>query len=300
VPISHALAAAVARLAGRQHGTVARWQLIALGMTDSDIARWVKQGRLHRLLWGVYLVGHSVPPPLAMEQAALLACHNEAILTHRTGCVLWGFLAADDGPVHVTTRRHRGRPKGVVVHTTTRLERRDTTRRFDLPITTPARTLLDLAETAAELERAVEQAFALKRVTERQLRDVIRRYPGRRGAKVLAALLDYRGDTGFTRSAAEDILRRLLKAAHLPQPAVNARLHGYEVDFYWPEHKLIVEVDSWQHHADRRSFEHDRAKRADLQARGYTVLPITARQLTHEPEATIARIAAAIALASAA
>jgi very-short-patch-repair endonuclease len=186
-----------------------------------------------------------------------------------------------------------------VVHTSRRLERRDTTYRHDLPITTPARTLLDVAESnPAAVERIVEGAFAAKRVTERQLRDVTRRHPGRRGARNLTALLDYRGDTGFTRSKAEDRMRRLARTAHLPQPLTNAKVEGHEVDFYWPKQRLIVEVDSWKHHSDRRAFERDRAKRADLQARGYVVLPVTWRQLTEQPEATIARIAAALALAS--
>jgi very-short-patch-repair endonuclease len=285
-------------LAARQKGTVARRQLLALGISSSAIDYWLKTGRLHRLRWGVYLVGHPVPPPLAVEQGALLACGDGSVLSHYTAACLSGFLPDYDGPIHVTTRRHGGRPPGITVHTTVRLERRDTTRRCDLPITTPARTLLDVAERPDHLERAVEQAFALKRVSERQLRDVIARHPGRCGAKTLVALLDYRGDAGFTRSKAEEILRRLIRIARLPQPAVNAKLHGYEVDFFWRGERLIVEVDSWKHHSDRRSFENDRAKRADLQARGYTVLPITARQLADEPEATIARIAAALALAS--
>ena len=289
----------VVDLALRQKGAVARRQLLALGISGSAVDYWLATGRLHRLFTGVYLVGHPHPAPLAIEQGALLAAGDDSFLSSYTAAKLNRFCEYE-GPVHVTTRRHRGRPKGIVVHTSVRLERRDTTMRHGLPITTPARTLLDVAETPDGLERIVEAAFAARRVSERQLRDVIARHPGRRGARYLAALLDYRGDAGFTRSAAEDLLRALLRHARLPQPRTNHRLHGYEVDFYWTEQKLIVEVDSWTHHAGRRSFEHDRAKRADLQARGYTVLPITALQLRDEPEATIARIAAALALASAA
>ena len=298
--VEPALEQRIARLAARQHGVVSHEQLLALGLSRSAISRWLGQGRLHRIYRGVYLVGHPVRPSLAIEHGALLACGDDSVLSHHTAGRIDGFLPDYAGPVHVTTRRHRGRPRGITVHTTTRLDSRDTKFRDNLRITTPARTLLDIAERPGDLERALEQAFAAKRVTERQLRDVIRRHPGRRGAKHLAALLDYRADAGFTRSTAEDILRRLLKSAHLPQPAVNARIHGYEVDFHWPRHRLIVEVDSWLHHSGRLSFERDRAKRADLQAKGQTVLPITARQLKHEPEATLARIAAALALASAA
>ena len=285
-------------LAARQRGVVARRQLLALGISGGAIDHWIATGRLHRLHRGVYLVGHPVPAPLAVEQGALLAGGDGAVLSHVTAAAMWGLL--DAGPVHVTTRRHRGRPRGVVVHTTTHLERRDTTRRHGLPITTPARTLLDLAEEPDDLERAVEAAFAARRVTERQIRDAIARHPGRRGGRRLAGLLDYRGDSGFTRSVAEEMLRRLLRRARLPPPVSNQRVHGYEVDFYWAAHRLVVEVDSWKYHSDRRAFERDRAKHADLQARGLTVVVVTARQLEQEPEATAVRIAAALALASAA
>jgi very-short-patch-repair endonuclease len=253
---------------------------------------------MHR---GVYLVGHAVPPPLAREQAALLACGDSAVLSHHTAGGRYGILA-HDGPIHVTTARHRGRPDGVVVHTSRRLEPRDITVRDGLRITTIARTILDLAEVldAGDFERAVENAFAQKRVTERQLRTAIARAPGRRGGGVLRALLDYRGDDGYTRSRAEDAMRALVRAARLPQPEVNAKLNGYEVDFLWRKQRVVVEVDSWAHHAGRASFEQDRRKSADLHAAGHAVIPITWRQLTERPEEAIARIAAALALASAA
>jgi very-short-patch-repair endonuclease len=248
----------------------------------------------------VYLVGHPVPPPLAPERAALLAAGEPSFLGYRTGAHLFGFLPDYDGPVDVTTYRHRGRPRGVVIHTTRRLERQDTARRFGLPITTVARTILDIAEVldSGAFERAVEDAFAQKRVTERQLRAVVARTPGRRGGAIVTAFLDYRGDSGFTRSKAEDVMRRLAKRARLPQPKTNQKVSGYEVDFYWPDHKVIVEVDSWKHHADRLAFERDRRKWSALEAAGYKVIPLSWRQLTEEPEATAAQIGAAIALAS--
>jgi very-short-patch-repair endonuclease len=299
VQIFSAVVAAVVALAARQRGAASRPQLLALGMTSSAITRWTEGGRLHRVHHGVYLLGHPVPAPLAHEQAALLACGDDSCLSHRTAGRVHGLIEWD-GPIDVTTRRHRGRPKGVTVHTTRRLESRDTTRRHGLRITTIARTLLDLAECLddAELERAVESAFAQRRVTEKQLRDLIARSPGRHGAAVLGALLDYRGDDGFTRSRAEDVMRQLTRRARLPQPRANARVGGYEVDFLWPEERVIVEVDSWAHHSSRASFEQDRRKRADLQAADYTVLPVTWRQMTGQPEAMAARIAAALALAA--
>jgi very-short-patch-repair endonuclease len=290
----------IAELAARQKGVVTLAQLVALGLSERAIRWRVRTGKLHRLHRGVYLVGHSVPPPLALEQAALFACGSPSYLTHLTAGHLEGFLEDYDGPIDVTTYRHRGRPSGVRVHTTRRLDRRDTTRRFGLPITTVPRTLLDCAEVldGRTFERMIEDAFAQKRVTERQLRAVIARSPGRRGGAVLAGLLDYRGDDGYTRSRAEDAMRRLTRRARLPAPKANEKVAGYEVDFYWPDHRVIVEVDSWAHHSSRTAFERDRRKRADLEAAGYPVIPITWRQMTEEPEATAARISAALALAS--
>ena len=302
VPIFRAVVDAVLALAARQRGVVARWQLLGLGMTSGAIDSWLKQGRLHRLYTGVYLLGHPTPAPLAIEQGALLACGDDSWLSHRTAGLSYNVLEEYDGPVEVTTRRHRGRPRGVVVHTSRRLEPRDTAVRDGLRITTLPRTLLDCAEvlSAHEYERAVERAFAHKRVSERQLRDVIARSPGRRGGRILAALLDYRGDDGYTLSHAEDLMRALQRRARLPRFKTNVRIGRYRVDFLFPGDKVIVEVDSWAHHGSRRSFEDDRRRWDDLQQMGYRVVPVTWHMLKHEPDATIARIAAAIALASAA
>lgn len=256
---------------------------------------------MHRVFWGVYLVGHSVPAPLAVEQAALLAAGDDSFLSHYSAAYVHGFLPRPDGPVHVTTPRHRGRPRGIAVHTSLRLEPPDTTHRHGLRITSVARTLIDLAEVAAprHLERALETALAQKRTTDRQLRALIGRSPGRRGAAILKALLDFRGDDGYARSRAEDVTRRLCRTGDLPQPRSNVMVAGYEVDFAWPPQRIVLEVDSWAHHSGRDQFEYDRRKTAGLQAAGYTVMRVTWRQLTEQPVASAAKIAAALALASA-
>jgi very-short-patch-repair endonuclease/predicted transcriptional regulator of viral defense system len=293
---------AVVALAARQFGVVARRQLLALGMTSGAITAWLDQGRLHRLRRGVYLLGHPVPAPLALEQGALLAAGgDDAVLTHFTAARLDGFIdEEDDAPIHVTTPRHRGRPKGIVVHTSRSLPPRDIKWRDGLPMTTPARTLIDLAEIAdaRTLERALETAFAMKRVTERQLRAIIKRLRGRKGGKRLAALLDYRGSSGFTRSHAEGRLRALLKGTDLPEATYNAIVEGTEVDVYFAEPRVAVEVDSWRHHSGQAAFTRDRRKWAYLEARGHKVIGVTAWELDHEPHVAIARIATAVALAS--
>jgi very-short-patch-repair endonuclease len=98
-----------------------------------------------------------------------------------------------------------------------------------------------------------------------------------------------------TRSEAERRLLALVREADLPQPQTNARLHGYEVDAYWPAHGLVVEVDGYRYHSSRPAFERDRAKAAKLVAAGLTVMRLTWLQMTHEPYAVIARLAQALA-----
>jgi very-short-patch-repair endonuclease len=249
----------------------------------------------------VYLVGHRVPPRLAREQAALLAA-RDSVLSDWTAAEQHGFVESADRPLHITTARHRGRPRGVIVHTTKHLDSRDVTYRNGFPVTTPARTLIDLAEHSEDdgaFERAVEAAFARRQVNERQLRAIAARLPGRRGGARLRAYLDLRGDSGYTRSRGEDVVLSLLRSADLPPVHVNDRVEGYEVDFHFRGCGVIVELDSWRHHSDRRAFERDRAKWAALEARDYRVVPISWRQATEGRDATIARIAGAVALASA-
>ena len=302
VQVFQAVVDAVVALAARQFGVVSRRQLLALGMSSGAIVAWLAQGRLHRLHRGVYLLGHPVPPPLAPEQGALLAAGGDAALSHFTAARLDGFIEEeDDAAIHVTTGRFRGRPMGIVVHTSRRLEPRDVRWLHNLPVTTPARTLLDLAEVAdaRTLERAVETAFAKRRVTERQLRAIIGRLPGRKGGRRLAAFLEYRGASGFTRSHPEDRLRALLKGTELPEATYNAIVEGKEVDVYFAEVRVVVEVDSWRHHSGQAGFTRDRRKWAYLEARGHKVIGVTAWELDHEPHVAIARIATAVALASA-
>jgi predicted transcriptional regulator of viral defense system len=145
---------AVARLAAAQHGVVTATQLVRTGLSRGAIAHRVAQGRLHRVHHGVYLVGHPIPPALARETAALLACGDGAVLSHRSAGKLWALLDAD-GSVDVTVLKEGKGRAGIRIHRTACLETRDIKRRHGLPLTSPARTLLDLAEvlTPRELER---------------------------------------------------------------------------------------------------------------------------------------------------
>jgi very-short-patch-repair endonuclease len=289
---------ALARLAAAQRGVVTLAQLRACGLGRGAIRHRVARGRLHRLHRGVYLVGHPLPPPLALEAAAVLACGPGAVLSHRSAASLWGLHPAAGGPVEVTTpARGRRGGAGLRVHRVRALNPRDVRRRFGLPLTAPARTLLDLAELIDPdaLRRAVEEGQLRGLTRPAELRALLDRSPGRRGAGALAAVLAADAAPALTRSQAEERLLALLRAAELPPTAVNARLGGHEVDLLWAAQRLVVEVDGFAYHGGRAAFERDRLRDAELQAAGYRVVRVTWRQLVERPEALIARLAQALA-----
>lgn len=280
--------AAVARLAARQRGVVTRGQLATAGLSRNQVAHRLATGRLHRLHRGVFAVGHTALAPYGREVAALLACGPGAVLSHLTAAVLWRLIADEGGPVHVTlTGAHRRGPAGVVAHHSADGR---TVRRHGLPVTTPTRTLLDLAAIASpHLERAVNEALVLRLV---QPDRVLAAAVGRRGAAALRRLLG-QGATP-TRSEAERRLLALVGRAGLPRPETNVRLHGHEVDAVWRKQRLVVEVDGHAFHSTRQAFERDRARDQRHAAGGYRVMRVTWRQLTDRPEAVVAHLARAL------
>ena len=282
---------AIAAIAARRHGVVTLGELAAAGLGRGAVAHRVAERRLTRLHRGVYLVG-PLTGPLSREVAAVLALGPGAMLSHRSAAALWGFVPPWRGDVDVTVPgrkvRHRG---GVRAHRTDRMPPTDVGQREGLPVTAPARTLLDLASVLprCDLERAVEQAQVLRRVTRAQLEARVEGEPGRAAASV-RALLRSGDEPSFTRSEAEAELLRLIRAARLPAPETNVRIGGYEVDFLWRAQRLVVEVDGFAYHSTREAFERDRRKDADLQARGLRTTRLTYRQIAKEPHATIAAL----------
>jgi very-short-patch-repair endonuclease len=176
-----------------------------------------------------------------------------------------------------------------------RLDPRDVARRKGLPITAPARTLLDLATVLSPrtLERAFDEAMRMRIVNERLLRELLDRSPGRHGAKALTALLVRTEGPAFTRSEAEERLLALIRAARLPPPELNVRVRRHEVDFLWRDAGLVVEVDGFAYHSTRAAFERDRLRDAELEAMGLRVIRVTWRQIAEEPHALVARLAQA-------
>jgi predicted transcriptional regulator of viral defense system len=289
--------AALAIAAGR-HGIITTAQLRAAGLTRHAIAHRVASEWLRPLHRGVFLVG-PVRGPWSLEAGALAACGAGTVISHHSAGALWGMRAQEDGPVHVSVAATRDpRHVGIHVHRVQNLAPGETTRRHDLAVTTPVRTLLDLAMTVPieDLERAVNEALVTKVATRNGLLASLARCASHRGAgRLRAALMD---DSGITRSEAELALKRLIRRSRIPPPRTNVKVAGYEVDCHWPELGLVVEVDGAGFHGTPRAFQTDRDKEAALHAAGKRLIRVTRWEAVRRPEATIARLATATAVAA--
>lgn len=274
---------------------VTRPQLLALGIGARTIKRWVASGRLIPVHRGVYAVGHQAPVPFAREMAATLACGEGALLSHRSAAGVWGLLHAAPGDVDVTVRGRSGRSRpGIRIHRPTADV--EGTRREGIPITTPARTIVDLAAVESErvLERALNEALVQRVTTTREI-DSLTRRSSCHGKSKLTRVLEATTNPQRTRSEAEQRTRELIERAGLPRPQTNQRLHGFEVDFLWREQRFVLEVDGYRFHSTRHAFERDRTKDAALATHGFTVARISWRQITERPEVVVARIASGLA-----
>jgi very-short-patch-repair endonuclease len=294
VPDPDRVASWVAR---HQLNLITAAQLYACGVGPHAIGRRLRRGLLHRVHHGVYLFGPLTFPPGARELAAVLACGESTFVSHRSATGLYLLTKAVDGPVDVTVIGTSARRRaGITSHRVAELHPEDRTLWNGIPITSPARTLLDFASQAQgdELERAIAEAYALNLTTETQLRRVLERYPVRAGVAALRAELDRVGGPAWTRSEAERRMKLLLRQAGLPFPQTNVKISGYRADFLWAQQRLIVEVDGYQFHGHRYAFERDRKRDAAHVLAGYRVIRITWRQLTEEPMAVAVIIARAL------
>jgi very-short-patch-repair endonuclease len=286
----------IAELAGRQHGVVSRAQLLDAGVSPSAIDTRLRGSRLHPLHRGVYAVGHRALVPLAEEMAAVLACGSGSAVSHRAAAAMQRMLDRRGPLVDVTVARSGRRRPGLRVHRSRSLTPGDVVMLHGIPVTTPVRTLLDLAESepARELERAYDEAITQRLVSHSSFAAAIRQAHGRHGSSALRGLLARNAEPTLTRSEAEERCLALIREAGLPAPRMNAPVAGYCVDFFWPEDGLIVEVDGYRFHSSRTAFERDRRRDAVLQAAGFRIMRVTWRQLTTESMAVVARLARAI------
>jgi very-short-patch-repair endonuclease len=283
---------ALAELARRQHGIASTGQLKALGLTWDDIAYRARTGRLHPIHRGVYAVGHRHLTHTALFAAAVLAVGPGAALSHASAAALWEIRTGSQRWVDVTVARRVRSRQGIRIHAVRALQPTDVTRRHGIQITTPARTLLDLADVLLPraLERAVHEAEVQHLVDHRQLREQLEQCNGR-SRKLATVIAD--GPT-TTRSELEDRALDLFRRHGLPKPQTNVHVQGIEVDFLFADAHLVVETDGDRYHRTAFARRNDADKQARLEAAGYRVIRLTWRQVTERPQETIRRLGRAL------
>ncbi|HWF75512.1 MAG TPA: type IV toxin-antitoxin system AbiEi family antitoxin domain-containing protein [Solirubrobacteraceae bacterium] len=266
---------AIAAIAGRQHGAISREQLLALGLTDGLINYRVQTGRLHRLHRGIYAVGYLPVSPYARALAAVLACGPGAALSHGSAATLWGITKTWKAPLEVTARSARRRAR-LHIHRSRTLTAADITDHFGIPVTTPARTLLDnaLRLTGPELTRAINDLRLGGYLKLGDVIELVNRHAPTRAANRLRQHTAH-PQRGPTRSEFEDAFLPFAARYGLPEHQVNTYVAGHEADVFFPEHGLVVELDSWEFHSDRAQFERDRDRDPDLLAAGVATVRLT-------------------------
>lgn len=215
-------------------------------------------------------------------------------MSHRTAAVLFGIQRRRRGPVEVTApggRQGVERRPGIWIHRC-KFGREDVTTRDGFPVTTVARTLFDLAEIVPyeTLKGAAEEADRLKRLRLRELEQVCERGHGRRALKPVRRLLAELHVPDDGRSPLEIRFAAFVRDHRLPPPVQNAEVLGHEVDALWPAAKLVVELDSWEHHSHRAAFERDRIRDPKLLIAGYRTVRVTHWRLDREADLLAAEI----------
>jgi very-short-patch-repair endonuclease len=278
--------AELGRLANKQHGVVGRQQLLGLGFGPDVIKRWLRAGRLHRLHREAYAVGHLRLNQQAHWLAAVLACREGSLLSHRSAAALWGLSRPRGVGIDVTAPRGRQyRPGRYKIHLHRgRLFDEDRGERAGIPVTTVARTLFDYAEVVdfQRLEYVWEEADRLKLLRLREVEQVCERGYGRRALKPIRRLLAEARAVARTRSPLEDRFQGFCRHYDLPPHSTNVNVLGKEVDVLWSAAKLIAELDSWEFHSHRAAFQRDRARDTRLLVAGYRTIRVTHDRLDKE------------------
>jgi hypothetical protein len=276
---------------------------MAIGIDDSGIRRRVAQGRLHRVHQGVYAVGHPTLTAEARWMAAVIACGQGAVLSHLDAAALWRIYKGTGARVHVTVASSR-RAAGLWVHRARRLHLEDVTVKEGIPVTTVARTLVDLTDVLGSdrVLRAIREAEFLRLLDHQALNAAVKRAHGRKRLTVLKEAIQAHTPGQIVREELEHRFLELVRAAGLPPPETNvkitARGRTYEIDCLWREQRVAVELDGRAAHARTAAFESDRRKDAALNAIGLRPLRFTWLRVTREPGDVIAELDATLALAS--
>jgi hypothetical protein len=297
----------MARLARQQHGVAARRQIERLGIGNHAIAHRLANGRLHTIHAGVYAVGHTALTLRGRWMAAVLFCGDGAVLSHWTAAALWGIRNPGSGKIEVTSPRKSRSTERIRRHFG-RVPADECTVEDGIPVTSPMRTVLDLASVAKphSVEGALREAEYLRLRDRLSLPDLLVRYPRHRGARSIRTALDRSREDpgGRLRSPLEELFLPFLDRHGLPRPRVNAAVHvpasghaperRYEVDCLWPEQRQIVELDGFESHGHRQVWEEDRSRDRRLATAGYAVTRVTKRQLLGEGDALAADLSSSL------
>jgi very-short-patch-repair endonuclease len=283
-----------------QRWSVSRKQLLICGVSDGAILRRLRNGRLECVHPGVYAVPHASDVSFAAETAALLTCGEDAVLSHHSAVTLWELRPGIARPVHVTIPGDRGFPvaAGVKLHRSRTLAPSDIRFHRGLPVTSPARGLLDTAAGLPDrdVERLLDEAlFARRLVTLAEIGDLLARcgrHPGRARLKRVASPHDRSTSTD---SPPEETMLGLVRAGGLPEPRLQVDVLGYRLDFLWPALGLAVEVDAYGTHGSPARFEADRRRDARLLTeKGISVLRLTKHGIVQRPYEALAVVARAV------
>ena len=289
--------AVIAQTAFKQHGVVTFKQLRDAGLRAGAINLRVRNGRLHRLHRGVFVVGHARTSREGRWLAAVLALGEGALLSHVSAAALWGIRHSSSAYVHVTVPTTAGRAprRAVIVHRSLTLAPEDVDEQQGIAVTSVSRTLLDLAGmlTPTRLERAVEQSLALRLFDLRAVEAVLAANPRRRGATALAQIVaEIHHEPSLTRRELEALMLDLCDAQGIERPEVNVLVGDLEVDFLWRAQRLIVETDGREYHETPVAFQRDRERDERLTVLGYRVVRFTYRRLVGDPAGVAATLRA--------
>ena len=251
----------------------------------------MRRGELIPVHAGVYAVGHVPRHAHARSAAAVLACGDGAVLSHAAAAALWG-VHEWPATLEVTAPHERRRP-GIRTHRSRTLSRREIRTHHGVRVTAPVRTVLDLSPRLSDvrLVRVVNDLRVAGHLGPSATTELYARCP--RVNRLLGGGDGHGAPGRPTRSELEDRFRAFTTRHRLPMPETSAMLNGREVDALYRRERVIVELDSWLHHADRAAFERDRAKDAAALADGHVTVRITDRRLARggvTEAATIRRI----------
>jgi hypothetical protein len=284
----------IAGIAGAAHGVVTRRDLLRAGLTRKEIEHRLGTGALIPEHRGVYRVGHRAPSLEAQYLAAVRACGENALLCGRAAARLLGLIKQGAPPPEVIAPTQRDVP-GLLTHRSRRLDARDGMVWSGIPVTTVARTLVDLAAVLSfdDLGKACHEARIRYGTTPHRVDAVLARHAKSPGAARLRRVLH--GDSHVVLSKLEKRFLKLLCEVGLPLPKTNRPAGGRYVDCRWPEDKLTVELDSYRYHSSRHAWEQDRRREREAYARGDQFRRYVWGDVFERPEQMLAELRALLA-----